>query len=86
MFTFTGMTPAQCDNMTNKWKVFMTKDGRLSLAGLNKARAGYVSPGMLCLDMCVSCARWRMPLSPPAPHRCCALQLAQAVDDSIRNH
>ena len=84
------MTPAQCDNMvracggggggsgcapcrraragrttyaplhplprplqTNKWKVFMTRDGRLSLAGLNKARCAY---------------------------------LAQAMDDSVRNH
>lgn len=37
MFTFTGMTPQQCDNMTNKWHVYMTKDGRLSLAGLSSA-------------------------------------------------
>lgn len=53
MFTFTGMTPAQCDNMTNKWHVYMTRDGRLSLAGLSKAKCAY---------------------------------LAQAIDDSVRNH
>lgn len=48
-----GMSPAQCDNMTNKWHIFMTRDGRLSLAGLSKAKCAY---------------------------------LAQAMDDSIRNH
>lgn len=91
--SFTGMTKAQSENMTNKWvqrvlrapggagrpslhacklachafpsahasaapaarrwKVFMTLDGRLSLAGLNKARCEY---------------------------------LAKAMDDSVRNH
>lgn len=30
--------PIQVDNMTNKWFVFMTKDGRISLAGLNSAK------------------------------------------------
>jgi aspartate aminotransferase len=35
MFSFTGLNPAQVDNMINKWFVFMTKDGRISLAGLN---------------------------------------------------
>ena len=35
MFSFTGLNPAQVENMTNKWFVFMTKDGRISLAGLN---------------------------------------------------
>lgn len=35
MFSFTGLNPSQVDNMTNKWFVFMTKDGRISLAGLN---------------------------------------------------
>lgn len=43
MFTYTGMSPAQVENMTNKWSVFMTKDGRISLAGLNKAKAEYLA-------------------------------------------
>ncbi len=33
MFSFTGLSPKQCDVMTNKHAVFMTKDGRISLAG-----------------------------------------------------
>ena len=35
MFSYTGLSPAQVDHMTNKWFVFMTKDGRISMAGLN---------------------------------------------------
>ncbi|KAK8544772.1 hypothetical protein V6N13_045849 [Hibiscus sabdariffa] len=38
MFSFTGLNKAQCDNMTNKWHVYMTKDGRISLAGLSLAK------------------------------------------------
>jgi hypothetical protein len=29
--------PSQVANMTNKWEIYMTADGRISLAGLNKA-------------------------------------------------
>ncbi len=53
MFTYTGCTAPQVDNMTNKWHVYMTKDGRISLAGLS-------------LSKC----QW----------------LAEAIDDSVRNH
>lgn len=35
MFSFTGLSPDQVDNMASKWFVFMTKDGRVSMAGLN---------------------------------------------------
>eukprot|EP00955_Chlamydomonas_euryale_P082012 363662-Chlamydomonas_euryale.AAC.12 len=38
MFSFTGLSPEQVANMTNKWEVYMTKDGRISLAGLNSAK------------------------------------------------
>lgn len=43
MFTYTGCTVPQVENMTNKWHVYMTKDGRISLAGLNKAKAEYLA-------------------------------------------
>lgn len=46
MFTFTGCTPAQVENMTSKWRVYMTKDGRISLAGLNKAKAPYLAKAL----------------------------------------
>jgi aspartate aminotransferase len=47
MFSFTGMTPAQVDRMTNKHAVFMTRDGRISLAGLNSAKVGYLADAMI---------------------------------------
>eukprot|EP00887_Chlorella_sp_A99_P005444 scaffold1.g5444.t1 len=43
MFSFTGLSPAQVENMTSKWHIYMTRDGRISLAGLNKARAEYLA-------------------------------------------
>jgi aspartate aminotransferase len=33
--------------MTNKWHVYMTKDGRISLAGLNLAKCKYLAEGMV---------------------------------------
>jgi len=38
MFSFTGLSEAQVGNMTEKHHVYMTKDGRISLAGLNSAK------------------------------------------------
>lgn len=43
MFSFTGLNKAQSDNMTNKWHVYMTKDGRISLAGLSSAKCEYLA-------------------------------------------
>lgn len=43
MFTFTGLTPAQSDKMVKKHHVYMTKNGRISVAGLTSANVGYVA-------------------------------------------
>jgi len=53
MFSFTGLTKPQVENMTKKWHVYMTMDGRISMAGLSGSKCAY---------------------------------LAEAIDDSIRNH
>ncbi|MBA0694162.1 hypothetical protein Goari_004483 [Gossypium aridum] len=47
MFSFTGLNKAQCDNMTNKWHVYMTKDGRISLAGLSLAKCEYLADAII---------------------------------------
>jgi aspartate aminotransferase, chloroplastic len=47
MFSFTGMTPAQVDRMTAKHSIFMTRDGRISLAGLSSAKVGYLADAMI---------------------------------------
>ena len=33
----------QVENMTKKHHIYMTKDGRISLAGLNKAKSEYLA-------------------------------------------
>ncbi|XWS72725.1 hypothetical protein CRYUN_Cryun02cG0065000 [Craigia yunnanensis] len=47
MFSFTGLNKVQCDNMTNKWHVYMTKDGRISLAGLSLAKCEYLADAII---------------------------------------
>lgn len=47
MFSFTGLAPAQVENMTKKWHVYMTKDGRISLAGLSSAKAEYLADAII---------------------------------------
>jgi hypothetical protein len=38
-----GMTEKQVENMTKKWHIYMTKDGRISLAGLSSGKAKYLA-------------------------------------------
>ncbi|KAK3263085.1 hypothetical protein CYMTET_28091 [Cymbomonas tetramitiformis] len=43
MFTFTGLNSAQVTNMTKKHHVYMTQDGRISMAGVTAAKAQYLA-------------------------------------------
>jgi len=43
MFAFTGMSKIMCDQLTSKFSIFLTKDGRISLAGLNEGNVEYVA-------------------------------------------
>ena len=47
MFSYTGMTKEQVEHMWEKWHVYCTKDGRLSLAGLSLSRADYLADAMV---------------------------------------
>ncbi|CAD7705087.1 unnamed protein product [Ostreobium quekettii] len=47
MFSYTGMTPDQVANMTGKHHIYMTKDGRISLAGLSSSKAEYLAAAMV---------------------------------------
>eukprot|EP00879_Flechtneria_rotunda_P027702 GHRR01029689.1.p1 GENE.GHRR01029689.1~~GHRR01029689.1.p1 ORF type:complete len:346 (+),score=121.14 GHRR01029689.1:119-1156(+) len=47
MFSYTGMTPQQVDSMTNKHAVFMTRDGRISLAGLSSSKVEYLADAIV---------------------------------------
>lgn len=37
----------QSDHMTNKWHIYMTKDGRISLAGLSLAKCEYLADAII---------------------------------------
>lgn len=46
MFAFTGMNSDMCDELTEKYSIFLTRDGRVSLAGLNEKNVEYVATAM----------------------------------------
>lgn len=41
MFSFTGLTEAQVATLAEKASIYMTKDGRISMAGLNSGNIAY---------------------------------------------
>jgi aspartate aminotransferase len=43
MFAYTGMSSEMCEILTEKFFIFLTKDGRISLAGLNENNVEYVA-------------------------------------------
>ena len=46
MFAFTGLTTAQVQSMREVERVYLTDDGRMSLAGLAGAQIEYVAAAM----------------------------------------
>jgi len=43
MFSFTGLTEKQCEMMTEKYHIYLLKNGRISMAGLNSKNIQYVA-------------------------------------------
>lgn len=43
MFSFLGLTPKQCEQMINKHHIYMTGNGRISIAGLTTSNVEYVA-------------------------------------------
>ncbi|KAG8842093.1 aspartate transaminase aat1, partial [Serendipita sp. 411] len=50
MFSFTGLSPAQTKALAEKAHIYMTADGRISMAGLNSSNVGYFAE---CVDKAV---------------------------------
>lgn len=50
MFSFTRLTPDQVMRLRQEFGIYMTKDGRINVAGLNQKNVGYVSKAILSLD------------------------------------
>lgn len=46
MFCFTGMTPDQVERITKEFSVYLTKDGRISMAGVTSKNVGYLAEAM----------------------------------------
>ena len=43
MFAFTGLNPEQVAECASKYGIFMTGDGRISIAGLNTKNLDYIA-------------------------------------------
>ncbi|XP_061421701.1 aspartate aminotransferase, mitochondrial [Lethenteron reissneri] len=43
MFCFTGLKPEQVERLMKEFSVYMTKDGRISIAGLSSGNVGYLA-------------------------------------------
>ena len=43
MFAYTGMNSEMCDELTDKYAIYLTRDGRISIAGLNDNNLEYVA-------------------------------------------
>jgi len=43
MFAFTGLKPDHVERLRNEFHIYMTADGRISIAGLNTSNVGYVA-------------------------------------------
>jgi len=46
MFCFTGMNPQQVEKITKDFSVYMTKDGRISMAGVTSKNVDYLADAM----------------------------------------
>ena len=46
MFCYTGLDTAQVKRMTEEFHIYLTKDGRISMAGLNGSNVAYVAKAM----------------------------------------
>ena len=43
MFCFTGMKPEQVDQIVKKHSVYLTRDGRISIAGISSSNVDYLA-------------------------------------------
>jgi len=43
MFTFSGLTKEQCEKLASDWHIYMTMNGRISMAGVTSQNVGYLA-------------------------------------------
>ena len=47
MFCYTGLTPEQTTLIEQRHSIFMSKDGRISISGLNESNVDYVAKAIV---------------------------------------
>merc|ERR1712150_257870 len=47
MFTFSGMTKEQCQALAKDWSIYMTMNGRISMAGVTSKNVGRLAKAMV---------------------------------------
>lgn len=50
MFSYTGLNEEQSKKLVDSWHIYLTKNGRISMAGLNSKNVKYVAR---CIDVVV---------------------------------
>ena len=50
MFSFTGLKPEQVDSLAQKAHIYLTRDGRISMAGLNESNVDVSQNEVACFD------------------------------------
>jgi aspartate aminotransferase len=43
MFCYSGLTPAECDELASKYHIYMTRNGRISMAGVTSSTVEYLA-------------------------------------------
>lgn len=43
MFSYTGLSPKQCEILINKYHIYLLKSGRISMAGINSKNVKYLA-------------------------------------------
>lgn len=46
MFCFTGLKPDQVERLTKDFSIYLTKDGRISVAGVSSSNVDYLAKAM----------------------------------------
>ena len=49
MFAYTGLNKEQCDKMINDHHIYLTGDGRVSMAGVTLDNAPYIAQSMIAV-------------------------------------
>lgn len=43
MFCYTGLSPEQVDKLRDDWHIYLTRDGRISIAGISSHNVKYLA-------------------------------------------